>query len=69
MLAPLQEIINSTSDRLTRGQLDYVQRNTNLLLDQVNQFVNYRRAELGVCGFKVNKVIAHRLFEDIVLLL
>ena len=64
IMAPLQEIINRTSDRWTRGQLDYIQRNTNRLLYLVNQLMDYRRAELGVFALKVTKGDAHRLIED-----
>ena len=64
IMAPLQEIINRTSDRWTRGQLDYIQRNANRLLYLVNQLMDYRRAELGVFALKVNKGNAHRLIED-----
>ena len=47
ILAPLQEIINKISDRWTRNQLEYIQRNANRLLHLVNQLMDYRRAEFG----------------------
>lgn len=46
IMAPLQEIISRISDRWTRNQLDYIQRNANSLLYLVNQLMDYRRAEL-----------------------
>ena len=59
IMAPLQEIISRISDRWTRNQLDYIQRNANRLLYLVNQLMDYRRAELGVFELK-----AHQLIED-----
>lgn len=64
ILAPLQEIINKISDRWTRNQLEYIQRNTNRLLHLVNQLMDYRRAELGVFELKVKKDNAHQLIQD-----
>ena len=40
ILAPLQEIINKISDRWTRNQLEYIQRNANRLLHLVNQYMD-----------------------------
>lgn len=51
----LQEIINKISDRWTRNQLEYIQRNANRLLHLVNQLMDYRRAELGVFELKAKK--------------
>lgn len=64
ILAPLQEIINKISDRWTRNQLDFIQRNANRLLHLVNQLMDYRRAELGVFELKVKKENAHQLIQD-----
>lgn len=64
ILAPLQEIINKISDRWTRNQLEYIQRNANRLLHLVNQLMDYRRAELGVFELKVKKENAHQLIHD-----
>lgn len=64
ILAPLQEIINKISDRWTRNQLEYIQRNANRLLHLVNQLMDYRRAELGVFELKVKKSNAHQLIQD-----
>lgn len=64
ILAPLQEIINKISDRWTRNQLEYIQRNANRLLHLVNQLMDYRRAELGVFELKVKKGNAHQLIRD-----
>lgn len=64
ILAPLQEIINRISDRWTRNQLEYIQRNANRLLHLVNQLMDYRRAELGVFELKVKQDNAHRLVEE-----
>lgn len=64
ILAPLQEIINKISDRWTRNQLEYIQRNANRLLHLVNQLMDYRRAELGVFELKVKKGNAHQLIQD-----
>ena len=64
ILAPLQEIINKISDRWTRNQLEYIQRNANRLLHLVNQLMDYRRAELGVFELKVKKENAHQLIQD-----
>lgn len=64
IMAPLQEIIGRISDRWTRGQLDYIQRNANRLLYLVNQLMDYRRAELGVFELKVRKGNAHQLVAD-----
>ena len=61
ILTPLQEIINKISDRWTRNQLEYIQRNANRLLHLVNQLMDYRRAELGVFELKAN---AHQLIQD-----
>ena len=64
ILAPLQEIINKISDRWTRNQLEYIQRNANRLLHLVNQLMDYRRAELGVFELNVKKENAHQLIQD-----
>lgn len=64
ILAPLQEIINKISDRWTRNQLEYIQRNANRLLHLVNQLMDYRRAELGVFELKVKQENAHQLIQD-----
>ena len=64
ILTPLQEIINKISDRWTRNQLEYIQRNANRLLHLVNQLVDYRRAELGVFELKAKKGNAHQLIQD-----
>ena len=64
ILTPLQEIINKISDRWTRNQLEYIQRNANRLLHLVNQLMDYRRAELGVFELKVKKGNAHQLIQD-----
>lgn len=64
ILAPLQDIINKISDRWTRNQLEYIQRNANRLLHLVNQLMDYRRAELGVFELKVKKENAHQLIHD-----
>lgn len=64
ILAPLQEIISKISDRWTRNQLEYIQRNANRLLHLVNQLMDYRRAELGVFELKVKKGNAHQLIQD-----
>ena len=63
-LTPLQEIINKISDRWTRNQLEYIQRNANRLLHLVNQLMDYRRAELGVFELKAKKGNAHQLIQD-----
>lgn len=64
ILTPLQEIINKISDRWTRNQLEYIQRNANHLLHLVNQLMDYRRAELGVFELKAKKGNAHQLIQD-----
>lgn len=64
ILAPLQEIITKISDRWTRNQLEYIQRNANRLLHLVNQLMDYRRAELGVFELKVKKENAHELIQE-----
>lgn len=64
ILGPLQEIVNKISDRWTRNQLEYIQRNANRLLHLVNQLMDYRRAELGVFELKVKKENAHQLIQD-----
>lgn len=64
ILAPLQDIINKISDRWTRNQLEYIQRNANRLLHLVNQLMDYRRAELGVFELKVKKGNARQLIQD-----
>lgn len=64
IMAPLQEIISRISDRWTRNQLDYIQRNANRLLYLVNQLMDYRRAELGVFELKARIGNAHQLVED-----
>lgn len=64
ILAPLQEIVNRISDRWTRNQLEYIQRNANRLLHLVNQLMDYRRAELGVFSLKVKKGNAHELIYE-----
>lgn len=64
IMAPLQEIISRISDRWTRNQLDYIQRNANRLLYLVNQLMDYRRAELGVFELKARRGNAHQLVED-----
>ena len=64
ILAPLQDIINKISDRWTRNQLKYIQRNANRLLHLVNQLMDYRRAELGIFELKVKKGNVHQLIQD-----
>lgn len=64
ILAPLQDIMNRISDRWTRSQLDYIQRNANRLLHLVNQLMDYRRAELGVFELKVQRGNAHQLVQE-----
>lgn len=64
ILTPLQEIINKISDRWTRNQLEYIQRNANRLLHLVNQLMDYRRAEFGVFELKAKKGNAHQLIQD-----
>ena len=64
ILTPLQEIINKISDRWTRNQLEYIQRNANRLLHLVNQLMDYRRSELGVFELKAKKGNAHQLIQD-----
>lgn len=64
ILTPLQEIINKISDRWTRNQLEYIQRNANRLLHLVNQLMDYRCAELGVFELKAKKGNAHQLIQD-----
>ncbi|MEG0454449.1 MAG: response regulator, partial [Bacteroides sp.] len=64
ILAPLQDIMNRISDRWTRSQLDYIQRNANRLLHLVNQLMDYRRAELGVFELKVQQGNAHQLVQE-----
>lgn len=64
ILAPLQEVISQISDRWTRNQLEYIQRNANRLLHLVNQLMDYRRAELGVFELKAKKDNAHQLIQD-----
>ena len=64
ILTPLQEISNKISDRWTRNQLEYIQRNANRLLHLVNQLMDYRRAELGVFELKAKKGNAHQLIQD-----
>lgn len=64
ILTPLQEIIYKISDRWTRNQLEYIQRNANRLLHLVNQLMDYRRAELGVFELKAKKGNAHQLIQD-----
>lgn len=64
ILAPLQEIMNRVSDRWTRSQLNYIQRNANRLLHLVNQLMDYRRAELGVFELKVQHANAHQLIQE-----
>ena len=64
ILTPLQEIINKISDRWTRNQLEYIQRNANRLLHLVNQLMDYRRAELGVFELKAKKGNAYQLIQD-----
>ena len=64
ILAPLQDIINKISDRWTRNQLEYIQRNANRLLHLVNQLMDYRRAELGVFELKAKKANAYQLIQE-----
>lgn len=64
ILGPLQEIANKISDRWTRNQVEYIQRNANRLLHLVNQLMDYRRAELGVFELKVKKENAHQLIHE-----
>ena len=64
ILTPLQEIINKISDRWTRNQLEYIQRNANRLLHLVNKWRAPRRAELGVFELKAKKGNAHQLIQD-----
>lgn len=53
ILSPLQEIIDrGVANPWMRQQLDYMQRNTKKMLHLVNQFLDYRRAELGVLELK-----------------
>ena len=52
------------SDRWTRNQLEYIQRNANRLLHLVNQLMDYRRAELGVFELKAKKANAYQLIQE-----
>ena len=51
--APLQDVISRTTDKWTKTQLKYVERNAQRLLHLVNQLMDYRRAELGVFKLRV----------------
>lgn len=64
ILAPLQEVIQRTTDRWTRNQLEHAHRNANRLLRIVNQLMDYRRAELGVFELKVAKINIHNLVKE-----
>ncbi|MGL4292838.1 MAG: hybrid sensor histidine kinase/response regulator transcription factor [Bacteroidales bacterium] len=64
IIAPLQEVIQRTTDRWTRNQLEHANRNANRLLRIVNQLMDYRRAELGVFELKVRKTDIHNLVKE-----
>ena len=51
--APLQDVISRTTDKWTKTQLKYVERNAQRLLHLVNQLMDYRRADLGVFRLRV----------------
>lgn len=68
ILAPLQEVLDKVNDRWVRKQLEYVQKNTNRLLNLVNQLMDYRRAELGVFHLKVRPNLIHQVIKKSFLL-
>lgn len=64
IVTPLQEMIAKASDVWMRKQLKYVYRNSQRLLNLVNQLMDYRRAELGVFKLKVRKENVHRIIRE-----
>lgn len=69
ILSPIQEIMQKgVSDKWLRGQIEYIQRSANRLLNLVNQTLDYRRAELGVFGLKVYNHAAETVTHDIFML-
>lgn len=68
ILAPLQEVLDKVNDRWIHKQLEHVQKNTNRLLNLVNQLMDYRRAELGVFHLKVRPNPIHQVIKKSFLL-
>ncbi len=63
ILAPLQEMLLKVDDRWMYKQLEHIQRNTNRLLNLVNQLMDYRRAELGVFHLRVKPTAIYQVIK------
>ncbi len=64
IMAPLQDVIQRTTDKWTRGQLEHAYRNSMRLLRIVNQLLDYRKAELGVFELKVAPTDLHQVVKN-----
>lgn len=53
ILSPLKELLDKTTEKWSRKQLQLIIRNANKLNYLVDQLMNYRKADLGVFALKV----------------
>ncbi|NDV82122.1 two-component regulator propeller domain-containing protein [Bacteroides sp. 51] len=53
ILSPLKELINHSTDKWAKNQMEIVMRNANKLMHLVDQLMDYRKADLGVFALKV----------------
>lgn len=60
--SPLEELLNSVTDKQNQEQLEYIKRNANRLLFLVNQLLDFRQTELGVFALKVH----YRSINDVI---
>ena len=67
ILAPVQELLRTVTDRQTHKQLGFIEKNAKRLLHLVNQLMDYRRAELGVFQLRVRKTNVRQAVENIFL--
>ena len=67
ILAPVQELLRTVTDRQTYKQLGFIEKNAKRLLHLVNQLMDYRRAELGVFQLRVRKTDVRQVVEKIFL--
>ncbi len=65
IVAPLQDLLDKTTDKWARTQLEHIKRNTDRLLHLVNQLMDYRRAEKGVFELRIRHIDIHPLVEKI----
>ncbi len=65
IISPLEELLNSVSDKQNQEQLKYIKRNANRLLFLVNQLLDFRQTELGVFVLKVHSDFINEAINSI----